>query len=260
MTAAVAAVAALFGLCVGSFLNVVIWRVPRKESVVRPGSRCPACSAPIVWRDNVPIVSWLLLHRRCRRCAAPIPGRYPLVELATAVLFAGLGARFADSFALPAFLVLAAALLAVSAIDLEHYVIPNRIVYPVGAALVPLLAIAAALDDDWGAFARALAGGALAFAVMFAIHVASPRGMGFGDVRLSFLLGLGLAYLGWGELAAGFFLGFLAGALVGLVLIATRRRTRKQHIPFGPFLAVGALAAILAGGPILDAYRDLGSP
>jgi leader peptidase (prepilin peptidase)/N-methyltransferase len=244
---------------VGSFLNVVVWRVPRKESVVRPGSRCPSCATPIAPRDNVPVVSFLLLRGRCRHCGARIALRYPLVELGTAALFAVLGARFADSWALPAYLVLGAALVAVSAIDLEHSIIPNRIVYPVGFALVPLFAVAAALDDDWGSFARALAAGAVAFALMFAVHVASPRGMGFGDVRLSFLLGLGLGYLGWGEVALGFFLGFLAGSVVGIGLVATGRRTRKQHVPFGPFLAVGTVAALLAGAPLLDAYRDLGA-
>jgi leader peptidase (prepilin peptidase)/N-methyltransferase len=253
----VVASCAVLGLAVGSFLNVVIWRVPRGESVVRPPSHCPACDAPLGVRDNVPLFSWLVLRGRCRHCGAAISVRYPLVELANAVLWALLGARFAESWALPAYLVFGAAMLAISVIDLEHFIIPNRIVYPVGATLVPLLALAGALDDDWGSFGRALAAGAGAFAVMFAVHVISPRGMGFGDVRLSFLLGLALGYLGWGEVFFGFFLGFLYGSVVGVALIATRRRSRRQHIPFGPFLAAGALTMVLAGGPILDWYRNL---
>lgn len=259
MIALVAGICALFGLAIGSFLNVVIWRVPRKESVVTPPSRCPSCNTHIAPRDNVPVLSWLLLRGRCRQCGARISPRYPLVELGTAVLFAAVGARFADSFALPAYLLLAGALLAISAIDLEHYVIPNRIVYPVGFAAVPLLAGASLLEDDWTAFGRAAAGGAIAFSVFFVIHTVAPRGMGFGDVRLSFLLGLYLGWLGWGEIAGGLFAGFLYGAVVGVLLIALRLRNRRQHIPFGPFLAAGAITFVLAGGPILDWYSNLGT-
>lgn len=257
MTAFVVAVCSLLGLAVGSFLNVVIWRVPRKESVVAPSSHCPSCDTPIAPRDNIPVLSWLVLRATCRHCGVSISARYPLVELATGVLFALVALRFDDSWALPAYLVFSAALLAVSIIDLEHYLIPNRVVYPVGSLLVPLFVLAAAGDDEWGSLARAMIGAVGAFSVMFVVHVISPRGMGFGDVRLSFLLGLGLGWLGWGELLVGFFLGFLYGAVVGIGLIVTRLRTRKQHIPFGPFLAAGALTMVLAGTPILDWYRDL---
>ncbi|HEX5616484.1 MAG TPA: prepilin peptidase [Acidimicrobiia bacterium] len=257
MTAFVVVVCAALGLAVGSFLNVVIWRVPRKESVVAPPSHCPSCDTPIAPRDNVPVLSWVLLRAKCRHCGARISARYPLVELATGVLFALVALRFDDSWALPAYLVFAAALLAVSIIDLEHYLIPNRIVYPVGFLLVPLFVVAAAGDDEWGSLGRALLGALVAFSAMFVVHVISPRGMGFGDVRLSFLLGLALGWLGWGELLVGLFLGFLYGSIVGIGLIATRLRTRKQHIPFGPFLAAGALTMVLVGTPILDWYRDL---
>jgi leader peptidase (prepilin peptidase)/N-methyltransferase len=249
---------ALLGLLVGSFLNVVIWRVPRKESVATPASHCPGCDAPIAPRDNVPLLSWLLLRGRCRHCQARISVRYPLTELACAVLFGALGARFHDSWALPAFLLFGAGLLAISVIDLEHYVIPNRIVYPLGFASVPLLALAAGLDGEWWSFARALIGAACAFSALFVIHVVSPRGMGFGDVRLSFLLGLYLGYLGALEVAFGMFLGFVYGAVVGVVLMASGLRGRRQHIPFGPFLAAGAMTIVLVGGPILDWYRGLG--
>ncbi len=258
MTGLIVACSALFGLLIGSFVNVVIWRVPRGESVVSPPSHCPGCDTAISPRDNVPVISWLILRGRCRSCGAHISVRYPLVELACAGLFAAVGARFAHSWALPAYLVFAAGLLAISVIDLEHYVIPNRIVYPLGFIVVPLLAIGAAGDGDWWAFARALIGAAAAFAVLFTIHVVSPGGMGFGDVRLSFLLGLSLGFLGALDVVFGLFLGFAYGAVVGIALMATRRRGRRQHIPFGPFLAAGTLTILLVGGPILDWYRGLG--
>jgi len=258
VTGLIIAGCALLGLLVGSFLNVVIWRVPRKESVVAPASHCPGCDAPIAPRDNVPVLSWIALRGRCRHCHTHISVRYPLVELACAALFAALGARFAHSWALPAYLLFGAALLAIAVIDLEHYIIPNRIVYPVGFASVPLLALGAGLNGDWWSFARALIGAACAFAALFLIHIVSPRGMGFGDVRLSFLLGLYLGFLGALEVAAGLFLGFVYGAVIGIGLMAMRRRGRGQHIPFGPFLAAGAITVVLVGGPIIDWYRGLG--
>ncbi len=258
MTALVAAISGVYGLVIGSFLNVVIWRVPRKESIVKPPSHCPVCDVKIANRDNVPVISWLLLRGRCRNCGTAISVRYPFVELLTAVLFAAVGARFAHSWALPAYLVLAGALVALSAIDLEHYILPNRILYPTDAAVLVLLAAASAGEHDWGAFGRGVIAGAIAFAVFFVIHIVSPKGMGFGDVRLSFLLGLGLGWLGWGEVAGGLFAGFLYGAVVGVALIAVRIRGRKQQIPFGPFLAAGAMTFVLFGEPIVDWYRHLG--
>jgi leader peptidase (prepilin peptidase)/N-methyltransferase len=258
VTALVAAISGVYGLVIGSFLNVVIWRVPRHESIVRPPSHCPGCDTKIANRDNVPVVSWLLLRGRCRTCGTAISARYPFVELLTGVLFAAVGARFSHSWALPAYLVLTASLIALSAIDLEHYILPNRILYPTDAVMIPLLAVASLGESDWGAFVRALIAGAVAFAIFFTIHLVSPRGMGFGDVRLSFLLGLSLGWLGWGELAGGLFSGFLYGAVIGVLLIAIKIRGRKQQIPFGPFLAAGAMTFVLFGEPIVDWYRHLG--
>ena len=257
MTAAVAGVCFVLGLVVGSFLNVVAWRIPRKESVVRPPSHCPECGTPISPRDNVPIVSWLLLRGRCRHCGTSIAARYPAVELATGLLWAAVGIRFAEPApgALPAFLVFTSALVAITAIDLEHYIIPNRVVYPAGFLAVPLLALASAVEDDWWALARAGIGAVGAWAFFFVLHVISPRSMGFGDVRLSFLLGLHLGWLGGGEVAGGLFFGFLYGAVVGVALIVAGRRKRRQHIPFGPFLAAGAMTFVLFGEPLLRAYR-----
>jgi leader peptidase (prepilin peptidase)/N-methyltransferase len=258
MTALVVVISGVYGLVIGSFLNVVIWRVPRKESIVRPPSHCPGCDTKIANRDNVPVASWLLLRGRCRNCDTRISVRYPFVELFTALLFAAVGARFAHSWALPAYLVLAGVLVALSAIDLEHFILPNRILYPADVAALVLLSVASAASHDWSAFVRALLAGAVAFSIFFAIHVASPRGMGFGDVRLAFLLGLSLGWLGWGEVAGGLFAGFLYGAVVGVVLIAVKIRGRKQQIPFGPFLAAGTMTFVLFGAPLVDFYSRLG--
>jgi leader peptidase (prepilin peptidase) / N-methyltransferase len=259
LTVFVVAVSGVLGLVIGSFLNVVIWRVPRKESIVAPGSKCPSCDTPIAPRDNVPVLSWLALRGKCRHCSARISARYPIVELATAALFVAIAARFDDSWALPAYLVLGAALLAISVIDLEHYIIPNRIVYPVGFALVGLFAFAALVSGNWDAFARALLGGCAAFSMLFAIHVISPRGMGFGDVRLCFLLGIALGWLGWQHVLFGIFAGFFYGAVIGSLLMLLRLRDRRQHIPFGPFLAAGTLTIVLAGSPIIHWYQGFGA-
>jgi len=258
MTALVVAICGVYGLVVGSFLNVVIWRVPRHESIVRPPSHCPSCDMPIANRDNVPVFSWLLLRGRCRNCGTRISFRYPFVELLTGALFAAVGIVFHDSWVLPAYLLLTAALIALSAIDLEHYILPNRIIYPVGIASIPLLAGGAALDGDFSWFVRGCAGALVAFTFFLVVHLISPRGMGFGDVRLSAILGLYLGYLGWAELAGGLFFGFLYGAVVGIALIVVGARGRKQHIPFGPFLAAGTMTFVLFSEPILNWYRGFG--
>jgi leader peptidase (prepilin peptidase)/N-methyltransferase len=245
---------ALFGLLVGSFLNVVVWRVPRGESVVRPGSHCPSCEAELGPLENVPVLSWLVLRGRCRHCGAGISVRYPLVEVANAALWVGLGLHFGEDWVLPAFLALASGLLALSLIDLETYLLPNRVLYPTGLLVGALLALAAAVDDEWSTLGRAVLGGVVAFVVFLVIHLVSPRGMGFGDVRLSFVLGLALGWLGWGYVYLGLFLGFLLGAVVGVGLIATGVRGRKDHVPFGPFLAAGTMLAVFVGEPLLDLF------
>ncbi len=163
--------------------------------------------------------------------------------------------RFEDSWALPAYLVLATALVALSVIDLELYILPNRIVYPLALAMIVLLTLAAVGDDDFDAIVRGLLAGVVAFTIFFLLHMISPRSMGFGDVKLAFVLGLSLGWLGWGEVLLGLFLGFLYGAVIGLVLIATHVRAKSQALPFGPFLAAGALTAILVGDSIINWYR-----
>ena len=249
-----AAACALLGLLVGSFLNVVIVRVPEKRSIVRPRSHCPRCSVQLRERDNIPVLSWLLLRGRCRSCAEPIPVRYPLVELATGVLFAAMALRIGADWALPGYLLFAGALLAVSAIDLERFLVPNRIVYPSLVASLVLLGAAALLGGDGDAFLRALGGAVAASGGLFALALLYPRGMGMGDVKLALLLGLYLGWLSLGHVLLGLFLGFLLGSIVGIGLLATGVRGRKDHLPFAPFLATGAVLAVLVGEPLLDLY------
>jgi leader peptidase (prepilin peptidase) / N-methyltransferase len=254
MTGFLVAGCGLFGLLIGSFLNVVIWRVPRGESIVRPPSHCPSCDTEIAPHDNIPVLSWIILRGRCRHCGARISVRYPLVELGCAGLWIAMGLRFGDSWVLPAYLVLVSALLALSMIDLDTFLLPNKIVYPLAVALVVLFGAAALLENAGGDYLRALLGGLAAFAFFLTIHLLVPRGMGFGDVKLSFCLGIALGWLSWGSVFLGLFLGFLLGAVIGVILIATGLRTRRDHVPFGPFLAAGTVLAILVGQPLLDLY------
>ncbi len=185
MTAYLAVVCGLLGLAVGSFLNVVIHRVPRKESIVSPRSACPSCGTPIANRDNIPVFSWLLLRGKCRTCGVAISPRYLLVELATALLFAGAAWRFGFDWSLPVFLVVLAGLLALAFTDLERMLLPVAIVYPVLAMEAALLLVAAAATGQWSRLAVAAASGAVAAAGFFALHFANPKWMAFGDVRLA---------------------------------------------------------------------------
>jgi len=244
----------LVGLLIGSFLNVVIHRVPRGESVVRPPSACPQCETPIRPRDNVPVAGWLLLKGKCRDCSAPISPRYPLVELATAALFAVMALRFGLDAVLPAYLYLAAVGLALAVIDLDCKRLPDALTlpsYPVAAAL---LGIAALAGSDSGDVVRALFGGAAMYAVYFALCFIYPAGMGFGDVKLAGVLGAYTAWIGWGSWTVGVFLGFFLGGIFGVALIALQKGDRKTAVPFGPFMLLGVLAAILFGQDLARAY------
>jgi leader peptidase (prepilin peptidase)/N-methyltransferase len=244
----------VLGLVVGSFLNVVIHRVPAGESVVRPRSRCPGCGHEIAARDNVPVVSWLLLRGRCRSCGEPISVRYPLVELLTAGLFLVMLARFGLSWELPAFLYLAAVGVALALIDLDVHRLPDALTLPsyvVGGALLLLPTVA---SGTWGDYGRAWLGAAALFVFYFVLVLVYPSGMGFGDVKLAGVLGLYLGWLGWGVLLVGGFLGFLLGAVVGGGLMLLRRAGRKTKIPFGPFMLLGALLAICWGQAVWDGY------
>lgn len=254
MTAVVTVCAGLFGLLIGSFLNVVIWRVPRGESVARPGSHCPACDVPLGARDNVPVLSWLVLHGRCRRCAEPISARYPVVEAVTAALFAVMALHFGADPALPAFLYLVAVGVALAAIDLDTRRLPDALTLPSYAVGVVLLGVAALVNADAWAIIRALIGMAALYAFYFALAWISPRGMGFGDVKLAGVLGLFLGYLGWEVLIVGGFLGFLIGGVLGVALMLLGRAGRRSTIPFGPSMIAGAWVAVLVGATITDAY------
>ena len=254
MTASLVVLCGLVGLMVGSFLNVVIHRVPLHESIVAPRSHCPSCNTELANRDNIPVVSWLMLRGKCRTCAVAISPRYPLVEALTGVLFALIALRFGFDAALPAFLVLTAFLVALSAIDLDTFLLPKRLVWPALGAGVVLLGIAAVVDGDTLGPREAVFGAAGAFGLLFLIHFISPKGMGFGDVRLAAVLGLHLGFIELPLVPLGLFLSFLLASIIGIGLIATKKKGRKDKVPFGPFLAAGTALAILVGQPLLDLY------
>jgi leader peptidase (prepilin peptidase) / N-methyltransferase len=244
--AALAAAAFAPALALGSFLNVVVARLPEKRSLVRPRSACPACGHELAWWENVPLLSYALLRGRCRGCSAAISARYPLVELATAALVAACFWRFGfsgDAFVASFF---CAVLVALSAIDFERRILPDRIVLP---ATVAVLAAQVALHPDrtveW------VAAGLGASFFLFAALLAYPKGMGMGDVKLALLLGV---MLGW-DVSVALMAGMIAALLPSVVLFARHGvAARKMKIPFGPFLALGGLVALFAGEPILAAY------
>lgn len=254
MEAFLAAACFLFGLAVGSFLNVVIYRVPAGESIVKPRSRCPSCGTQIAERDNIPVVSWLLLRGKCRHCDARISARYPIVELLTGVLFAAVAWRLGLTWEVPAFLVFTAGLVALSGIDLDTFLLPKKVFYPVLFSSGALLLAAGVIERDWQGLREAAIGSLVAFGFLAAVHFAYPKGMGFGDVRLVALLGLFLGWLELGAVGVGLFLGFTLGSIIGVGLMVTGRRGRKDRIPFGPFLAAGAYLAIFVAEPILNLY------
>jgi leader peptidase (prepilin peptidase)/N-methyltransferase len=239
--------AGVLGAIMGSFLNVVTYRLPRHESLVTPASHCPRCATPVKPYDNIPILSWLLLRGHCRSCAAPISPRYPLIEAGTAVLCAGavLAHHSATGIALSVVLILL--VVPAAMIDLEHRIIPNRIT-ALGAVLA--LVLGTALDpagEPGRLIAGAAAGGFLLLAVL-----AYPGGMGMGDVKLAAVMGLLLG----SAVAPAILISLLSGVLVGAVVIARKGTAegRKTAIPFGPFLALGALVAVFAGQDIVQFY------
>ncbi|WP_432540388.1 prepilin peptidase [Kineococcus sp. SYSU DK002] len=249
--------AGLLGVLVGSFLNVVVHRVPLGLSVVRPASRCPGCGHEVRRRDNVPVLSWLLLRGRCRDCAAPISVRYPLVELTTGLLFAAVTAHVGLTWALPAYLYLVGITVPLTLIDLDVRRLPDAIVLPsYGAALV-LLTVASAGTGDWGALLRAVVGGMALFFLYVVIVVVKPGGMGLGDVKLAGVLGLYLAWWGWDALAVGAFLAFLLGGFVAVPMVLFTSAGRKSKMPFGPSMLAGALLALFVAQPIAGWYLGL---
>jgi leader peptidase (prepilin peptidase) / N-methyltransferase len=231
----------------GSFLNVVIHRLPRGESLVHPRSRCPSCEKQIAGYDNIPIVSWLVLRGRCRHCSAPISPRYPAVELITALVFAAvvLVRGFDDDLIIE--LPFVAALIALAGIDLDHRLLPNKIVYPLAA-----WGVVAVLIADRDDIVEHLVAGAGAFLFLFLAVLAYPRGMGMGDVKLAGAMGI---YLGTSVIPA-LLVAFLSGSVVGIVIIAREgAAARKKAVPFGVFLALGGIVGVLAGPELIDVYE-----
>lgn len=236
----------VFGLAIGSFLNVVIARLPASESLVRPRSRCPSCGARIAWHDNIPLVSYLALRGRCRTCSVAISWQYPIVEAATAALFALAWVRFGPSpdFAVAA--VLVAALVVITAIDLSHQLIPDVITLPgILAGAVANVAL------DRLSLVNAALGVVVGGGLFLVIILVSGGGMGGGDMKLGAMLG---AFLGWKLVLVAILFAVVAGGALAAVLLLTRAKGRKDPIPFGPFLATGGTIALLWGERLMTWY------
>lgn len=247
---AVAFLALLLGLIVGSFLNVVIHRLPRGESLASPPSRCPSCEQRVSPRDNVPVVSWLVLRGRCRHCGVAISRRYPLVEALTGLLYlAVVLALWDDGRDVALGIALVTLLVPMTFIDLDTRTIPNRLLAPFA-----VIALALGLAFDPGFVPEQLIAGAAAFSFFLLAAVARPGGMGMGDVKLAGVLGL---YLGR-AVAPAIFIGLIAGVLVGGVIMARvgAAAGRRTTVPFGPFLALGATISLFVGADLVDSYVD----
>ena len=243
-------VALLMGLCIGSFLNVVIYRLPRGQSLVSPGSRCPNCGYQLRWYDNVPVLSWVFLGGRCRQCRTRISAQYPIVEIITAMLFVLVVWLTPLEPLLISRLILVAILVALFGIDLEHQILPNTITLP-GIAIG--LMFSAIGPPGWK---DALIGAALGAGVLYGIAAAyyavrREEGLGMGDVKMLAMIG---AFLGWKAVLVTLVLSSFSGAAIGMALIAAQRGGMKLALPFGTFLAVGALAALLVGEPLIAWY------
>jgi len=239
------AVALVLGLALGSFLNVVIYRLPRRESLVRPGSHCPECGHAIRFYDNVPILSWLTLRGRCRDCGARISVRYPVVEAITGVAFVLALWRFGLEWPLLVSWAFIAAMVAVAFIDYDHMIIPNRIVLP--GAVLGLVASITLHPQRWWVY---VAGSLGAAGFLFVLALIWPGGMGPGDIKLALFMG---AVLGAYVMVA-LFAAFLFGSMVGIFMLLVQKRSRKEKIPFGPYLAMGAIIAALVGETLLNSY------
>jgi leader peptidase (prepilin peptidase)/N-methyltransferase len=242
-----AALAGTFGLLLGSFLNVVAFRLPRGQSLVAPASRCPGCAAAIRPCDNIPVLSWLLLHGRCRACGTRINWRYPTVELATALLMALVVIVVGPNERVWLGLAFVLLLVPVTVIDLDFRIIPNKLMILGTVVALAILALSRPGDIPEHLIAAVAAGGFL-----FAAAVAYPGGMGMGDVKLAFVMGL---FLGR-DVGLAMLVALLAGSLVGAAIMVRKGTDegRKTAIPFGPFLAIGGLAGLLAGDPVVDWY------
>lgn len=251
--------AAVIGVVIGSFLNVVVARVPAHQSLL-PRSACPRCGHRIRGWDTIPVLSWLVLRRRCRDCHQPISTRYPLVEAGTAVLFALTAWWAGPTWLLPALLFLSAVAVALALIDLDVHRLPDVIVLPsvvVGAALLALASWNPGGASDWGALLRSALGGLALCVFYLLVALVYPGGMGLGDVKLAGLLGLYLAWFGWPTLLVGAFAGFALGGVFAVGLLVTGRARRGSGIPFGPWMLLGAAVGVVAGRTLWSAYLGL---
>lgn len=265
MTGLLMVFAGLLGLALGSFANVVAYRVPAGISLLRP-SRCPSCETPIRSWQNVPVLSWLLLRGRCAECAAPISPRYPATEAVNAVALAGLawfvptvlglsGAAAVLVWAAFAWFAVVSSILVL--IDLDTRKLPDVLVLPSYGAGLALLGLACVFGAEWSALLRAVIGMAVMYAAYRLIRLVRPDGMGGGDVKLAGLAGLHLGWLGLGPLAVGWLTGFLLGGVFGVAMIVLGRATRRTALPFGPWLLAGAWVGIWFGESIWNNYTAL---
>lgn len=239
----------------GSFATVVAHRLPRGQAIAGGRSRCPSCGETISARQNVPLVSYLAQRGRCAHCGSRISVRYPLIELSCGVLFAASAARFDVSIEAAAFAAFFWSLVVLTAIDLEHKLLPNKIVYPAFVLGWVALAASSIVTDDVDRLGDAAAGAAIFGGFFFVVGLIASAGMGGGDIKLAFVLGTFLGYAGGPSLVlVGMFLSFLLGGLVGLVLVLALGKGRKTAVPFGPFLALGTTVAIFVGDSLLDLY------
>jgi leader peptidase (prepilin peptidase)/N-methyltransferase len=244
----------VFGLAFGSFANVAVYRVPRGFSVVSPGSLCPGCEQPIGWYDNIPVVSYLILRAKCRSCGVRISARYPLVEVATGLVWVAILWRVGLHPELPGFLIFATSLVILSAIDMEHHRLPNKVLGPAAIAAAVLFVGAAAISGRWINLEHAALGAVFYGLPMLILGLAAPSAMGGGDVKFAPYLGFHLGWLGLRVVLAGGLLGLLAGGLGGAAALLIGGKGMKDPIPFGPFMALGALAAMLLGPSLLRVY------
>lgn len=244
----------LFGALIGSFLNVCIYRLPLRESIVWPGSHCTACAQAIAWYDNIPIVSYLLLAGRCRSCGTAISCRYPITEALNAVGYIGLLWYFGPTWVTAVYGMLYSALLVVAGTDLSHKIIPNAITFP--GIVLGLMSAATILPMGLmnGVIGLLVGGGILWFLAWISPYLFGKEGMGGGDIKLLAMIG---AFLGWKPALMTILVGSLLGSVVGVTLIVAQVIKREDYIPFGPFLVCGAVVALFFGDPILDWYQGV---
>ncbi len=260
MDALVTAVSAAGGFVLGDGLEILVDRLGERRPLDRPWWRCEACQAPATGLGLVPVARVLARRRGCSSCPEGVkhPLRPAVLALVSAAVLGLFGARFGADVVLAAYAVFGLSMVAISAVDLERWIIPNRIIYPTLGLLIPLFVISSAVDQRWGSLARAAIAGAVAFSGFFVLHVAVPKGMGFGDVRLAGVIGLATGWLGLGHAFVAFFAGFVLGAVIGIVFMAVSGGGRKTKIPFGPFLAAGAVISIVWGSPAAHALFHRG--